>query len=73
MKKILFVLMAAAMLVSCNNLDENINISRRIPFRVKHISTLDISIVYADSALKVNDTVWINYYHKYVVLLERVK
>lgn len=65
MRKILFVLMAAAMLVSCDN--------RQVPYRVKDCVTQRIDIFNLDSGFRVNDTVTPNGYAYKYVILERVK
>lgn len=67
MKKILFVLMAAAILVSCNIND------RRVPYRLKDCVTKEIEVINLDSGFRVNDTVILQGYAYKYVILERVK
>lgn len=67
MKKILFVLMAAAMLVSCCIND------RDVPYRVRDCVTQEVEVFNLDSGFRVNDTISVRGYAYKYVILERVK
>lgn len=67
MRKILFVLMAAAMLVSCGIND------RDVPYRVRDCVTQEVEVFNLDSGFRVNDTISVRGYAYKYVILERVK
>ena len=67
MKKILFVLMAAAMLVSCGIND------RDVPYRLRNCVTQEVEVYHLDSGFRANDTVTVRGYAYKYVILERVK
>lgn len=65
MKKILFVLLAAMLLVSCD--------SRNVPYRVKDCISGEIDVLSLDSGFRVNDTLLVSGWAYKKVILERVK
>lgn len=67
MKKILFVLLAAILLVSCTNK------SRNVYYRVKDCVYGEIDVLSLDSGYRVNDTLILSGWAYNKVILERVK